>query len=137
MDIEVAEPLSYTRVFSDSTGESHFEDDVVSFKLIDFAPPAPPISVSDSWSGETVVIISSSPGWYGDWHPAPRRQLMFTLTGTLKVEVSDREMRTFGPGSVLLVEDTVGKGHRSSAIGDERVFMVSVSLGEHRGDVSK
>jgi quercetin dioxygenase-like cupin family protein len=137
MDIKVAQPLSYTRIYSDSAGESHFADEALSFNLIDFAPPAPPISVTDAWGAEGVVIISSPSGWYGDWHPTPRRQLTFVLKGLLEVEVSDGEMRKFGPGSVALVEDTVGKGHRSRVIGDERVFIAAVSLAELRSEESK
>ena len=73
-------------------------------------------------------VISSPPGWYGDWHPAPRRQLLFTLSGKLDVEVSNGEIRVFGHGSIILVEDTTGKGHVSRAISSERVYMAVVPL---------
>ena len=128
-DIQVSEPLRYVRIYSDADGESHFEDEEISFQLVDFAPPAPPISVSELFhpAGET-FLISSPPGWYGDWHPTPRRQLLFTLYGQLDVEVSDGEIRTFGPGTIILVEDTTGKGHVSHATGCERVYMAVVPL---------
>jgi hypothetical protein len=125
----VANPLRYMRVYSDPSGESHFGDEEMSFQLVDFAPPAPPISVSEIFktTGEAFVI-SSPPGWFGDWHPAPRRQLMFSLAGELEVQVSDGETRRIGPGTILLVEDTVGKGHVTRVLGDERGFMVTVPL---------
>lgn len=129
-NIKVSEPFQYVRIYSDSTGESHFKDEEISFRLIDFAPPAPPISVSDIFntSGEA-YIISSPPGWYGDWHPAPCRQLIFGLTGIkLEVKVSDGETRVFGPGCFVLVEDTFGKGHISRVLGNERGYMVVVPL---------
>jgi hypothetical protein len=130
--IKTADPFQYVRLFSDSNGVSHFSDEQISFKLVNFAPPAPPISVSEilMTSGEA-FIISSPSGWYGDWHPVPRRQLFFTLYGELEVEVSDGEIRTFKPGSVLLGEDTIGKGHISRIISEERVYMVVIPLPEH------
>ena len=51
-------------------------------------------------------------------HTAPRRQLIVSLSGESEVTVSDGETRRFGPGSVVLVEDTSGKGHRTRRIGD-------------------
>ena len=44
-------------------------------------------------------------------HNAPRRLFIVQIDGTVEVEASDGEKRVFGPGSVLLVEDTTGKGH--------------------------
>jgi len=127
--IDAAEPIRYTRIFADADGVSHFGVSEVAFTLADYAPPSPPISVSQGMSVESVVFISSPPGWYGDWHPAPRRQIMFCLSGELEVRVSDGTVRTFEPGSVVLVEDTEGKGHVSRVVGAERVFMAALPLG--------
>jgi hypothetical protein len=129
-DIKVSEPFQYVRIYSDSTGESHFKEEEITFQLIDFAPPAPPISVSDIFNTSSkAYIISSPPGWYGDWHPAPRRQLICGLTGIkLEVKVSDGETRVFGPGCFVLVEDTSGKGHISRILGNERGYMVVIPL---------
>jgi len=126
--IDAAEPIRYTRIFADADGVSHFGVSEVAFTLADYAPPSPPISVSQGMSVESVVFISSPPGWYGDWHPAPRRQIMFCLSGELEVRVSDGTVRTFEPGSVVLVEDTEGKGHVSRVVGAERVFMAALPL---------
>ncbi len=129
--IKRSDPFQYVRLFSDPNGESHFSDEELLFQLVDFAPPAPPISVSDVFttSGET-FIISSPSGWYGDWHPAPRCQLLFMLHGELEVEVSDGEVRIFTPGVALFVEDTIGKGHISRVISVERCYMVVIPLPE-------
>jgi hypothetical protein len=35
--------MKQLRLFSDSDGESHFEDIVASLELSDFAPPVPPL----------------------------------------------------------------------------------------------
>ncbi len=128
--IEVAEPMKYARLYSDSTGASHFADEGLTFTLADFAPPAPPISVSDTVESGGVAFISSPAGWMGDWHPAPQRQYWICLAGQLEVEVSDGEVRTFEPGAVVLVEDTWGKGHVSRVVGEERCYAVVVPLKE-------
>ena len=126
--IRKAEAFEITHIYTDNNGESHFGQTKVDFKLVDYAPPAPPISVSKVQDAEGVLFISSPAGWYGDWHPAPRRQLMFCLTGELEVKVSDGETRRFGPGCPILVEDTSGKGHISRIVGSERCFMAAIPL---------
>ena len=57
-----------------------------------------------------------------DWHPAPRRQWIFILSGTLEVEVQDGEVRQFPSGSILFVEDTTGKGHKTRVVGGAAVL---------------
>jgi quercetin dioxygenase-like cupin family protein len=128
LSIEVAAPLHYVRIYSDANGQSHFAEEKATFQLVDYAPPALPISVSEVFAAEGVSFISSPPGWFGDWHPAPRRQFIFMLIGELEVEVSDGEVRKFVPGAVLLVEDTTGKGHISRVISKERAYLAVVPL---------
>lgn len=57
-EIKVAEPYEYTRIYSDAGGESHFENVTIPFNLADFAPPAPPISVSNSINTESEKDMS-------------------------------------------------------------------------------
>jgi len=125
---QAAERFQYMRVYSDDDGDSHFSEEEMPFTLTDFAPPAPGISVSKVTRAESVAVIFSPVGWYGEWHPAPRRQLMFCLGGELEVEVSDGEIRRIGPGAVTLVEDTTGQGHISRVVGDERAYIATVFL---------
>jgi len=122
--------LNYVRVYADSIGESHFEDLTINLKEIDFAPPAPPISTSDLNPSPAYGFISVMPGWKSEWHPAPKRQFMFYLSGTIEAEVSDGEIRQFGPGSITLVEDTIGKGHKSLVVGSDLVIGVVIQLEE-------
>lgn len=120
--------LKYVRVYTDSIGESHFEDLKVDLHEIDFAPPAPPIFTSELNPSSSYGFLSVLPGWKSEWHPAPKRQFMFYLSGIIEAEVSDGEIRQFGPGSITLVEDTFGKGHKSRVVGSERVVGVVIQL---------
>lgn len=120
--------MRYTRVFADDAGESHLEDVEVELETTDFAPPAPPLDLSDFFPAARIGFLRAPVGWEGDWHPAPCRQLTIYLAGKIEGETSDGEVRRFAPGSVVLAEDTWGKGHRSRVIGDEDVVLAVVQL---------
>jgi hypothetical protein len=120
--------LKYVRVYSDSTGESHFEDLEINLNEIQFAPPAPPIFTSDLNTSSSYGFISVLPAWESEWHPAPKRQFIIYLKGVIEAQVSDGEIRQFGPGSITLVEDTNGIGHKSRTIGNEQVICTVIQL---------
>jgi hypothetical protein len=120
--------LKYVRVYSDSVGETHFEDLEINLDELNFAPPAPPIYSSDLMSSTSYGFLSVLPGWESGWHPAPKRQFMIYLSGIIEAEVSDGEIRQFGPGSITLVEDTFGKGHKSKALGNDKVVLLVIQL---------
>jgi quercetin dioxygenase-like cupin family protein len=120
--------MKYTRLYSDAGGESHFEEVKLGFQTVDFAPPAPPLDISVLGQSEQCSILKAQPGWKGDWHPAPSRQLHFYLSGEVEAEVTDGERRRIRAGEFTLVEDTTGKGHRSHVIGNEVVVIAVVKL---------
>ena len=126
--METAGMMHYIRVCSDADGESHFEDAMIEFKSVDFAPPAPPLDLSSFSPATQFSFLRAPVGWDGDWHPAPCRQWIIYLAGEIEAEVSGGEIRRIGPGSVTLVEDTTGKGHRSRVVGDSEVLAVVVQL---------
>ncbi len=106
--ITVAEPLTYTVVYSDSVGLSHFADRRINFGLIDYAPPAPPISVSQPTPAESIVYLSSPAGWYGDWHPTPKRQIFIYMAG--EIEAIGKDVTRFKVGDqVMLKNNTVAQ----------------------------
>jgi hypothetical protein len=124
----VSDPVHYARVSTNPEGGTYFADELLTFELADFAPPAPPISVSALFDADNLMFISSPSGWHGDWHPAPRRQFVLVLLGELEVEVSDGEVRRFGPGSFCLVEDTTGTGHVSRVVSSTRMLAAAIPL---------
>lgn len=109
--------MKYVRIYADERGESHFED-------VDLSSALERSSVSSSRSALSPVLAATGVVFRdvvqetGDWHPAPRRQFVVHLRGEAQIEVSDGETRRFGPGSVVLVDDLEGKGHRTTRIGD-------------------
>jgi hypothetical protein len=120
--------MKYVRIYADQNGDSHFEDVEVGMSPTDFAPPAPPVDLSPWMPTTNVGFIGFSAGWYGPPHPAPRRQFLFLLTGEGEVAVSDGEVRYFAPGSVMLAEDTSGKGHTTRVVGNDYALVAVVQL---------
>ena len=61
-------------------------------------------------------------------HNAPRRQFIIQLTGESEVETSTGERRRFGPGAMMLLEDTDGKGHVTRGLSDGERLTVVIGL---------
>lgn len=51
-----------------------------------------------------------------DFHPAARRRLVIVLEGRLEITAGTGETRQFGPGDLVVIEDTVGRGHAGRPI---------------------
>ena len=120
--------VTYWRCYTDEAGESHGEEVEAELILRNFAPPAPPMYLSEMLPATGVAFVRFPAGWYGDWHPTPRRQYFFFLVGAVESETSDGDRRSHGPGSVVLLEDTAGKGHRARVVGNDDVLAAVVQL---------
>ena len=70
----------------------------------------------------------SEVGRFSDWHNAPRRQYVVTLSGQVEIGLGDGTVRRFGPGDVLLAEDLTGKGHTTKSVGDQPRVSVTIPL---------
>ena len=69
-------------------------------------------------------------GTVQDWHTAPRRQYVITLSGHSEIEVAGGKKISTGPGHINLVEDTTGKGHITTNIGSENHVVVTIVLAD-------
>ncbi len=108
--------MRYTHLYVDGNGNSRFADDQLPMSEDDSGP-----GVAELLSGDQHVeglrFLQLPPGWFQEQRPAHNRRWLLVLSGVLDVEASDGEVRRFGPGSVLLVEDTSGLGHRGRVVG--------------------
>lgn len=120
--------MDYTRIYCDATGESHFEDVPVPVEPVNFALLAPPVSVAPPIRAERLILAEFPLAWASTWHPAPQRQFYFQLSGALEVKASDGQVRQFSPGSLVLLEDTTGKGHCTRVLGSAVVKAVFLQL---------
>jgi hypothetical protein len=120
--------MNYSRVYADDDGVTHFGDASMELSEVAYAPPAPPFLVSDAVPTRQFLLCGAPAGWEGGWHPAPARQFVVLLQGELEIEAGDGEVRQFGPGTMVLLEDTTGRGHATRVIGDVDVRGVFLQL---------
>ncbi len=100
--------MNIARIWADQAGESHYQDVDIPFTSSNaLGKMADPLPVT------SMILRENEPGYDYDWHVAPRRQYIVMLEGYVEIQASDGETRTFGPGEIVLVEDTNGKGHKS------------------------
>jgi hypothetical protein len=121
---------TYTRLYADAQGESHFADVEIDLTLTEYAPPAPPLELSSTTPANHFGFMNAPSGWSSDWHPTSARNIFCVLSGEWEVTVSDGETRRFSTGSVLLVDDTGGKGHTSRVISQTDSLALMVQLGD-------
>lgn len=83
--------------------------------------------VSATIGADHVTVEETARGGALAWHTAPARQLVVTLSGTLRFTTRDGEEFTLSPGDVLLAEDTTGTGHQWQLVGTDpwrRMYVV-------------
>jgi hypothetical protein len=103
--------MKIVRLYTGPDDESHFEDIEVELKSVGrvLASPLQPT--------QGIVFRSAPPDHLSDYHPVPRRQYVITLSGEVEIETGDGSIRRFGPGDVMLAEDTSGRGHITRVVG--------------------
>lgn len=121
----------YVRLFADERGESHFEDLEIALEPMDFAPPAAPLNIAQFLPTGQSYWVGAPVGWGGETpHPSPRRQIFCVVQGEFVATTSDGTVRHFPAGSVILLEDTWGKGHSTSVPGSEDGLIFAVALAD-------
>ncbi|MCP5180819.1 MAG: hypothetical protein H6993_18295 [Pseudomonadales bacterium] len=106
--------MKVTRIYTGADGESHFED--VDVGLEDRGGAG---RISALWRASGVMFREVDGDYDLGFHTAPRRQLVVNLTGSVDIELGDGTVRRLGPGSILLAEDTTGRGHKSRNVAGE------------------
>jgi len=109
-----ARTVAYVHLYSDANGVSHFRDE----KLACNPAPSPTATAGDQAlatyeiaGAQGATVMSLKVGAKEDWHKAPRRMFLIVIQGVSEVTAGDGQVRQFSPGSVILMDDTTGKGH--------------------------
>jgi len=106
--------MKVTRLYTGPDGESHFEEIGISFgENIDH------VRISEVTEVTGVYFRETDKNYDFGWHNAPRRQFVVTLEGELEIEIGNGSTRRFGPGDILLAEDTSGRGHIARTVGNK------------------
>ena len=122
--------MAIVRVYTGEDGQSHFEDVVPEFGEADKGP-------ADSWALDAQKVIHEASGTLArrfdparsnPWHHAPGRAVVFTLQGSVEIEVGDGTKRVMGPGDILIAEDVTGQGHYTREVGGEARVSIFVPM---------
>ena len=125
--------MRYVRIFADADGESHFEDAELEGKPGQVTTESRTTLLSGPLPASALTFVEPLPDASTEHlgidlpnpHTAPSRRWAIVLSGRIAVTASDGERREFGPGDVLLAEDTSGRGHWTTAlVPDTRIMMV-------------
>ena len=111
--------MNITRLYTGSDGQSHLE-------ALD---PATHPGLTTLQATKGVVFRRTPPG-YSDWHNAPRRQYVITLTGEVEIGLGDGTTHRFGPGHVTLAEDLTGQGHTTRVVGSQTRLTATIHLAD-------
>ena len=137
--------MASIRLYSGDDGESHIEE-------ID---PSSHPGWTQLHDAKGIVFRALPPGFFSDWHVAPRRQYLITLSGEAEIGLGDgarthhprRGQRTqgrchrptgrlavdgtvhrLGPGDVNLAEDLTGRGHTTRVVGSVPRVVATIQL---------
>ena len=114
--------IRLVRLTTGTDGQSHVEE-----SMLDLSPTGRDLATPWITAGP-VRFQQSPPGSALDWHTAPQRQYVVTLTGTLEFTTRGGETFTLAPGDVLLADDTTGGGHRWRLVDDQPWTRLYVQL---------
>ncbi len=112
--------MPFIRLYSSGDGQSHVEEmDLESHS-----------NLTALRAAEGVVFRRSEPGHFTDWHHAPRRQWVITLSGEVEIGLGDGSIHRYGPGHATLAEDLTGQGHTTRVVGTEPRVTATIPLSD-------
>jgi quercetin dioxygenase-like cupin family protein len=119
-------PLTYVHVYADSAGASHFREE--QFEFTPGRDSDSSLHALEAKGGATLLRLKA--GAVEDWHNAPQAWFLIVLQGASEVTTSDGQVRQFHPGSVVLLDDTAGKGHRTRVLGKSDHIAVVIPIAD-------
>ena len=118
--------MTLLHLYADDKGDTHFDTAEFIMTPQDFAPPATPFHTSDGQPATRFVMIQLPPGWVGEPHVSPKKQVLFCLTGSVKVTCSTGKAEVLSAGMGVVMSDVAGKGHKSEVTSAEPVCAVII-----------
>ena len=114
--------MKISRVFTGTDGRSHFEEEELAFEA-----QRPGAELSAPIAVRSAVFRRSSQEANDDidpLHTSSRRLLVVKLAGSTEIKVGDGSSRIFGPGSVHVLEDLTGEGHRGQLLSEDSLTLI-------------
>ena len=120
--------MKYSVVFSDSSDITHFRDEEIPWETREGSDSRRPYWVTPFLDAEKIGFLHLPRGFDSAWHPAPGKRFVMVLSGVGEIEVGDGEHRKIAQGSVVLMTDINGRGHRTRVLSKEDVLAVWVPV---------
>ena len=118
-------PIKVTRIYTGADNQTHVEE-----YDAPLGAPRGATELSEAVDVTSLQFRRTSPDYFIDWHNAPRKQYVITLSGESEVELGDGTKIRLHPGHILLAEDTTGQGHISRSVGSEDRISLFIPLAE-------
>jgi hypothetical protein len=121
---QTRKPVVITRLYTGPDGLTHAED-------MEIPLTGDPLNeISEMFKVAGAEIHRTPPGKVNDWHTAPRRQFVITLSGRGEIEVAGGKKIALEPGHIELAEDLTGKGHITRVVGNEERVSIQLPLAD-------
>jgi quercetin dioxygenase-like cupin family protein len=124
---QAPKPVFMTHLYTGPDKQTHAEEIEVKFSVEN------PSNVFKMLPVTGAELHRGLPGSVADWHTAPRRQYVITLSGRGEIEVAGGKKISIEPGHIDLVEDTAGKGHITRVMGTEDRVTLWLPLADQSG----
>jgi hypothetical protein len=122
--VQKHKPIFITRLYTGQDGQTHAEEAEAKFTAGDTNDAFKMLGISGA------ELHRAPAGRVSDWHTAPRRQYVITLSGRGELELSGGKKILVEPGHIELVEDTTGKGHITRVVGTEDRVTLQLPLSD-------
>ena len=119
VEAQAPKGVTATRIYSGADGETHAEE--INLSQMGAAQP-------DLLRPTSVRFATRGPDTWDDWHTAPGRQYLITLKGHVEIEIGGGKIVQANEGSILLIEDTTGKGHRAHVTKESEWHVMFIPL---------
>jgi quercetin dioxygenase-like cupin family protein len=119
------QPMTITRLYTGSDGQTHEENMEVKFSPTTLYPKA---EASEAVKVSEAQFFRLPKGEVQNWHKPAHRQYVVTLSGRGEVEIAGGQKILLSPGRVLLLENVTGKGHITRSTGSEDLTFFIVPL---------
>jgi hypothetical protein len=115
-----------TRLYTGADNRTHAEDIELPFAM----QGTRDVSALMKISGAELHRIPA--GNVNDFHPAPQRQYVITISGRGEIELADGRKIALEPGHIELAEDVTGQGHITRAVGPEDRITLWLPLADQK-----
>lgn len=115
--------MKVAHLYAGTDGESHFEEVEIPLSVT-----GPLRRASKDFQATGVSFKEYEKDYEIGWHPTSHREFVIMLEGAFEIEVGDGSKRQFGPGSIIMVEDTTGRGHMARTINHRSRKCIIVTL---------